>query len=81
MKGWVTFADAALTLAVVRLVPSWWRRLLGEQTVDGIAHLCHGSWVWDGGHLITERRVIRALDRQRHAHAAEMRRQTAAPRR
>lgn len=65
MRVTVTFCDAALTLAAVRIQPNWIERLCGLRDFDDLARISdYGSWVWDSpfARPIASRRIVDAIE-------------------
>lgn len=71
MRIRVAFCDAKLTLASVHMSPSWIEWMSGKPERDDIAVMATaGAWHWDStGRLITDKRVVDALERARKEQA------------
>jgi len=79
MKISVTFLDAGLRLASLRVEATWWEALLGRRSGDelviAVPALQGGTiWVRDStGRRINDRRVVDELERQQARASAELR--------
>lgn len=66
MRIRVAFCDAKLTLASVRVIPSWFAWLLGDREFDDCAVYSSGIWHWDStSRRVRSSRIVDAIERAR----------------